>query len=129
MPKKNTKQPIAGSVIVDFEIDAALVFIVIKNLGTSAALNLKIKPSTSIPGLEGKKDLSQLLVFKEIKYFAPLKEIRIFVDSYDSFFRHLENSVITFSIDYQDEDKNPFRNKITHDLKIYTDLIFFIKKI
>jgi hypothetical protein len=129
MSKSNTKQPAAGSVIVDFEIDASMVFIVIKNLGTSAALNLKIKPSTSIPGLEGKKDLSQLLVFKEIKYFAPLKEIRIFADSYDSFFRHLENSIVTFSISYQDENKNPFRNKITHDLKIYTDLIFFIKKI
>jgi hypothetical protein len=129
MPKSNTKQSNAGSVIVDFEIDASTVFIVIKNLGGSAALNLKIKPSTSIPGLEGKKDLSRLLLFKEIKYFAPLKELRIFVDSYDSFFRHLENSVVSFTISYQDENKNPFSNKITHDLKIYTDLIFFIKKI
>jgi hypothetical protein len=129
MPKNNTKQPAAGSVIVDFEVDAAMVFILIKNLSTTAALNLKIKPSTSIPGLEGKKDLSKLLVFKEIKYFAPQKEIRIFVDGYDSFFRHLKDSAVTFSITYQDENKNQFTSKITHDLKIYSDLIFFIKKI
>ncbi|HEV3222110.1 MAG TPA: hypothetical protein VGZ90_04490 [Puia sp.] len=117
-----------NSVIVDFEIDASTVFIAIKNSGVNAALHLKIKPSTAIFGLEGKKDLSKLNLFKEIKYMAPLKEIRIFVDGYDSFFRHLKNSMIDFTITWQDENKKSFKTKISHDLKIYSDLIFFIKK-
>jgi hypothetical protein len=117
-----------NSIIVDFEIDASTVFILIKNSGNHAALHLKIKPSAPILGLEGKKDLSKLNIFKEIKYMAPLREIRIFVDSYDSFFRHLKNTMIDFTITWQDEDKKSYRNKISHDLKIYSDLIFFIKK-
>jgi hypothetical protein len=124
---KNIASP-ANSIIVDFEIDASTVFIIIKNQGTAAALNLKINPLVPILGLEGKKDVGGLNVFKEIKYFAPLKEIRIFVDSYDSFFRHLKNTQITFAITYQDDNKKSFKEKISHDLKIYSDLIFFIKK-
>lgn len=116
------------SVVVDFEIDGMMVFIVIKNMGTTAVLDLRIKPSVPILGLEGKKDLRKLNLFKEIKYLAPLKEFRIFVDSYDSFFRHLKNTQIVFSLTYQDYNKKSHKEKITHDLKIYTDLIFFIKK-
>jgi hypothetical protein len=117
-----------GSVVVDFEVDAAMVFIIIKNTGSTAALNLKINPSRSVIGLEGKKDLRELSVFTEISYMAPLKEIRIFVDSYDSFFRNLKNTLISFTITYMDESDVVYKNKITHDLKIYADLIFFIKK-
>ncbi len=117
-----------SSVIVDFEIDESTIFILIRNAGTSALRNLKIRPSTAIIGLEGKKDLSSLNIFKEIRYMAPLKEIRLFVDSYDSFFSHLKNTLIAFTVTYQDESKKSYRKKITHDLKIYTDLIFFIKK-
>ena len=128
MVKTKTIVPPATSVIVDFEIDASAVFIVIKNPGDSAVLDLKIKPSVPILGLEGKKDLRKLNLFKEIKYLAPLKEFRIFVDSYDSFFRHLKNTQITFVLSYRDGNKKSYKEKIIHDLKIYTDFIFFIKK-
>ncbi len=126
---KNSKETYSSnSVVVDFEIDQSTVFILIRNSGTGALRNLKIKPSTSIIGLEGKKDMSSLNIFKEIRYMAPLKEIRIFVDSYDSFFSHLKNTQIAFTVTYQDESKKSYRKKIAHDLKIYTDIIFFIKK-
>jgi hypothetical protein len=115
-------------VIVDFEIDAEAVFLIIKNLGAVPALNLEIKPSASIWGLEGKKDLSQLTIFKEITYLAPLKEIKIFVDSYESFFTHLKDTSIRFKIYYKNERGKSFKLKIHHDLRIYTDLIYFIKK-
>ena len=115
-------------IVVDFEIDAAMVFLSIRNTGDTAAINLKIKPSVPIIGLNGKKDLSELEIFKEISYMAPLKEFRIFVDSYDSFFRHLKKTQIGFNISYQDENDMSYKKKITHDLKIYSDLIFFIKK-
>jgi hypothetical protein len=115
-------------VIVDFEIDADSVFLVIKNLGAVPALNLKIRPSAPILGLEGKKDIGTLSIFKKISYLAPLKEIKIFVDSYESFFRHLKEPSIRFKISYKSEKKKSFKMKIDHDLRIYADLIYFIKK-
>jgi len=115
-------------VIVDFEIDADSVFLVIKNLGAVPALNLKIRPSAPILGLEGKKDISKLSIFKKISYLAPLKEIKIFVDSYESFFRHLKEHSVRFKISYKNEKKKSFKMKINHDLRIYADLIYFIKK-
>ena len=115
-------------VIVDFEIDAESVFLVIKNLGSVPALKLKIHPSTPILGLEGKKDIGNLSIFKKISYLAPLKEIKIFVDSYESFFLHLKDSSVRFKISYRNVKKKSFKMKIDHDLRIYADLIYFIKK-
>jgi hypothetical protein len=115
-------------VIVDFEIDAEAVFLIIKNLGALPALNLKIKPSSAILGLEGKKDISKLTIFKKISYLAPLKEIKIFVDSYESFFTHLKDPSMFFKISYKNAKRKSFKMKIHHDLRIYTDLIYFIKK-
>jgi hypothetical protein len=115
-------------VIVDFEIDAEAVFLIIKNLGARPALNLKIQPSSAILGLEGKKDISQLTIFKKISYLAPLKEIKIFVDSYESFFTHLKDPSMFFKISYKNEKQKSFKMKIHHDLRIYADLIYFIKK-
>jgi hypothetical protein len=128
MPRDKEIKNSPGSIVVDFEIDVAMVFLIIRNDGNSAAINLKIKPSAPIIGLNGNKDLRELQIFKGISYMAPLKEIRIFVDSYDSFFRHLKNAQIGFTISYHDENDTSFKNKIAHDLKIYADLIFFIKK-
>jgi hypothetical protein len=115
-------------VIVDFEIDAESVFLVIKNLGSVPALNLKIKPSAPVLGLEGKKDIGKLSIFNKISYLAPLKEIKIFVDSYESFFLHLKESSVRFKISYKNVKKKGFKMKINHDLRIYADLIYFIKK-
>ena len=105
-----------------------MVFIVIKNIGTAPILSLKIKPSAAIIGLEGKTDIAKLSIFEEISYLAPLKEIKIFVDSYESFFRHLKDWLISFTLNYKDESNKWYKSKITHNLEIYSDLIFFIKK-
>jgi hypothetical protein len=124
--KKNNSR--AGVIVVDFEIDAETVFLVIRNTGKLPVLNLKIKPSAVILGLEGKRDIGKLSIFEEISYLAPLKEIKIFVDSFESFFSNLKDSLVTFSISYRDEKNKSLKMKITHDLKIYADLIFLIKK-
>jgi hypothetical protein len=115
-------------IVVDFEIDAESVFLVIKNAGSAPAFKLKIKPSSPILGLEGKKDVGSLSIFKKISYLAPSKEIKIFVDSYASFFRNLKKTTIQFKISFRDEQKKSFKREIKHDLKIYADLIYFIKK-
>jgi hypothetical protein len=124
--KKNNSR--AGVIVVDFKIDAETVFLVIRNTGKLPVLNLKIKPSAVILGLEGKRDIGKLSIFEEISYLAPLKEIKIFVDSFESFFSNLKDSLVTFSISYRDEKNKSLKMKITHDLKIYADLIFLIKK-
>jgi len=124
--KKNNSR--AGVIVVDFEIDAERVFLVIRNTGKLPVLNLKIKPSAVILGLEGKRDIGKLSIFEEISYLAPLKEIKIFVDSFESFFSNLKDSLVTFGISYRDEKNKSLKMKITHDLKIYADLIFLIKK-
>ncbi len=115
-------------VIVDFEIDAEAVFLIIRNLGAVPALKLKINPLSPILGLEGKKDIAKLSIFREISYLAPLKEIRIFVDSYESFFTHLKDFSVYFNISYKNEKRRSFKIKIHHDLRIYADLIYFLRK-
>ena len=127
MSKKKIK-PGPAPIVVDFDIDAEMVFIIIKNISRVPLLNLKIKPSAPIWGLEGKTDISKLSIFEEISYLAPSKEIKIFVDSYESFFRNLKDWFISFTLRYKDETGNVYKQKITHNLEIYSDLIFFINK-
>ena len=115
-------------VIVDFEIDSESVFLIIKNLGAVPALKLRINPLSPILGLEGKKDITKLSIFREISYLAPLKEIKIFVDSYESFFTHLKDFSVYFNISYKNEKRRSFKIKIHHDLRIYADLIYFLRK-
>ena len=115
-------------IVVDFEVSADLVFVVIKNLSNRAALKLKIKPSVALKGLGGRKNIAALTVFKEISYLAPQKEIRVFVDSYSSFFEHQEKMLVKFSITYENEEGKVLRQHIEHNLAIYKDLIFFIQK-
>ncbi len=62
------------NVIIDFEIDGELVFISIKNCSNYPAINVRIKPSRAIIGLAGKKDITDLAIFHEIKYLAPKKK-------------------------------------------------------
>ncbi len=123
MPDTNTP-----NVIVDFLVDAEMVFLSIKNWSDYPAINVRIKPSDSIMGLGGRKDITDLSVFNEIKYLAPYKEIKIFIDEYHSFFENLKTPEIDFAVYYSDENGQAFRKKILHDLNIYKDLIFFIKK-
>ena len=117
-----------GSVVIDFDIDAEMVFLVIKNIGQTPLLNLKIKPSAAILGLEGKTDIAKLSIFEEISYLAPQREIKIFVDAYESFFRNLKDWFISFRIYFKDDKGRTHKTKITHNLEVYSDLIFFIKK-
>jgi hypothetical protein len=128
MGKRSKTKSGRGQVIIDFEIDAEMVFLVIKNIGQAPVFNLKIKPSAVIIGLEGKSDITKLSIFEEISYLAPGKEIKIFVDVYESFFRNLKDWLISFTLNYEDERDKRYKSKITHNLEIYSDLVFFIKK-
>src|SRR5690349_15289841 len=115
-------------IVVDFDIDSELVHIIIRNLASVAALRLRIRPSHAIIGLGGTQDLSNLNIFKEITYFAPGKEIRIFIDEHESFFTNLKSTKISFTIAFEDEFNKPIRHTIHHDLAIYKDLSYLIKK-
>ena len=115
-------------IVIDFEVDAEHVFLLIRNLSVMAATNVQIKSSSSIPALDGTSDLRSLALFKGITYLAPHKELRIFVDSYDRFFHRLKNKKIAFAVTYDDENGRAHRQHIEHDLAIYGDMIFFIKK-
>ena len=116
------------NIVVDFEVDSEHVHLTIRNMGNSAALNLQIRPSAPIIGSGGNQDLSRLAIFKEISYFAPNKLIRIFVDEFESFFRNLKNTKISFAITWQDENGKPVKHSIHHDLVIYKDLSYLIHK-
>jgi len=112
-------------IVVDFEVDAESVFISIRNLSDLPALRLRIKSSVAIQGLDGEKDISQLAIFKEISYFAPHKKIRVYVDEHESFFKHLTNTKVSFTIAYEDESARPVRHTIHHELAIYKDLTYY----
>ncbi len=74
MGKKKKTKTGKGQIIVDFEVDAEMVFVVIKNIGRAPVFSLKIKPSAAIMGLEGKTDITKLSILKKSVTWLPGKK-------------------------------------------------------
>jgi hypothetical protein len=120
--------PTEPQIIVDFEIEDGLVFISIINHSDVAAVNLQVRPDCQIPGMNGTVDVTSFAMFRRITFMAPGKKLKTLVDRYETFFKNMKRTVISFDITFQNEQREKFNKTIKHDLKIYKDLIFFIKK-
>lgn len=126
MEQRISMQPL---IVIDFEVEDGGMFLSISNQSAVPAMDVRVKPDTEIMGLGGRKKMVSLSMFSKITYLAPGKKIKTFVDSFESFFAHQRKMVVTFNISYRNDCNEKFTTTIKHDLKVYKDLVFFIKKI
>jgi hypothetical protein len=110
--------------IVDFQADQALLYIVLKNIGARSAYRVITHFDKPFRGLGGEKCISELQLFKSLLFIPPGKEFVQLVDPLGAYFRRREPSRLTATITYQDREGRKFEDVIPHDLRIYRDLGF-----
>ena len=121
-PQENVLEEDRPEVIVDFEYENGLLFIVIENIGPDSAYDVSEKFDKSISSLQ-KSRISSLKIFKSLRFLPPRKKIRIFVDSYQSYIYNKQPLLIKVDIQFKNKMGKRFKNSILHDLSIYKDLM------
>ncbi len=116
--------PARPEVIIEFLFDRGLFFISVSNIGDQPALNVSVKFDKKIMGLEGRRDISALALFRNIEFLGPRREIVALLDSSSSYFSRKQPTKISALVTYRDLDKRSYEVTIKHDLEIYRELAF-----
>ncbi len=109
-------------VIVDFRCEQGMLFIVLKNIGECSAYAVTTKFDEPLHGLEGRKCISELQLFRRVDFVPPGKEFVQFVDSIATRFQKRSPAKVSVTITYKDREGRSFSERIVHDLRIYRDL-------
>jgi hypothetical protein len=111
-------------VIVDFEFERGLLFLVVRSLGDRPALDVKVEFDKPVKGLGGTREVNRLALFSKLRFLAPGKEIRTLLDSSAAYFAREEPTLLTATVSYRTATGERHRHAITHDLSIYRDLAY-----
>ena len=109
-------------VIVDFQCEQGMLFIVLKNIGERSAYSVTTKFDEPLHGIDGRKCISDLQLFRRVEFVPPGKEFVQFVDSVVTRFQKRVPSKVSVTISYKDREGRSYSERITHDLRIYRDL-------
>ena len=86
------------------------------------ARRVRVTFDQEILGLGGAKAISKMCLFRNIEFFAPGKQISVFVDTSESYFRCRQPTQISATVQYLDTEGKKHSGEIRHDLSIYSDL-------
>ena len=115
-------------VIIDFIFKEGLLYISVKNIGARSAYKISIRFNKRFFGVEGTKEISSMVLFKNIEFMPPQKEIITFLDVSSSYFRREEPEKISAELTYFDSKKRKYVDKIKQDLSIYRDIGYIVPK-
>lgn len=114
--------PEIPEVILDVIFEDGLLFLSIQNISARPALNVSVTFAKPLFGLEGKREISALPLFRQLTFLAPHKEIRTFLDTSASWFARRQPAVIDALIAFRDNTGAKFESAVRHDLRIYRDI-------
>ena len=109
-------------VIVDFSVDDGLLSVHLKNIGWRSAYRVATKFDKAFYGLNGRKCISEMQLFRKLDFMAPGKEFSQFVDALPSYARRKGPLRIKATVSYRDREGNQFEDTMVHDLRIYLEL-------
>jgi len=111
------------NVIVDFCLEQEFLFLKITNHSDAEATHVKVSFHKNVYLRQAKTTLNKLPIFEQLLYFAPHKEIKIFIDQIDSFFKKNKTPSYRVKITCRDvSGKQVFTKTIYHNLNIYRNL-------
>jgi hypothetical protein len=109
-------------VILDFTLDEGLLTIHLKNIGARSAYAVKTAFDRPFHGLDGKKCISEMRVFRNLEFMAPGKDLSQFIDVLANYARRKQPMRIAATISYRDREGKRYQERIVHNLRIYLEL-------
>jgi hypothetical protein len=117
---------IPPDVIVDFLFDQGLFHVEVANITDAPAYDVSVKFTPAFRGLGGTCPVSTLQLFRLIRFLAPRRRIRTFLDTSPAYFAREEPEVVTARISFTDASGRFYRRQIVHDLNIYKGLAYVV---
>jgi hypothetical protein len=109
-------------VIVDFQVERGLLFVVLKNIGSSSAYRVVTQFDQPFRGLGGQKDITGMALFRAVEFLPPGKQFLQLVDPLSAYFTRREPLRLQATVTYSDRDGRQFEDVMAHDLQVYLDL-------
>lgn len=109
-------------IIVDFECEQDLLFMVIANVGFSSAHRISIECDREIRDFRGRQ-ITEIPLLRRLEFMPPGKKIRVFVDRFSSYMRAKQPMQLEFSITYFDRLRKRQTDVIRHNLAIYKGIV------
>ena len=111
-------------VVVDFEFDRGLLYVVVRNIGQAPALGVSTTFDKAFRGLGGRREMNALGLFRRIEFLGPGRELRTLLDSSAAYFARDEPTLLTATVAYRTAGGERRKHAITHDLSIFRDLAY-----
>jgi hypothetical protein len=109
-------------VILDFSVDEGLLTIHLKNIGCRSAYAVKTAFDKPFHGVDGKKCISEMRLFRNLEFMAPGKDLSQFVDVLASYAKRKQPMRIAATVSYRDREGHRYEDRIVHNLRIYLEL-------
>lgn len=116
--------PRRPEVIVEFLFDRGMLFLSINNVGERPAVNITVKFDQKIVGLGGSKQISEMPLFRSLRFLGPHREIVTLVDSTASYFSRRQPVEVTARISYKDNSSRQYEEVIRHNLEVFRELAY-----
>ena len=113
------------NVIVEFDVDRDVLFVVVRNIGVLPAAHVRIAFDPAFHGLGGAVEIPRLALFRRLDFLGPAREIRALVDPLHAWLgreKPAEPRVIGVRIAYRDGAGRRYRARLRHDLGVWEDL-------
>jgi hypothetical protein len=121
-------EPARPDVILDVVFEDGLLFLVLRNIGARPALRVETRFRRPLLGLGGTKDVSAIALFRRIDYLAPGREIRTLLDSSASWFARRQPTKLAAKLSYADAAGERYETAIQHDLAVYREVAYPIRR-
>ena len=109
-------------VILDFTVDEGLLTVHLKNIGDRSAYAVKTSFDKPFHGLDGKKCISAMRLFRNLEFMAPGKDLAQFVDVLARYAKRKQPMRIAATLSYRDREGKRYEERIVHNLRIYLEL-------
>src|SRR5690606_2790516 len=93
-----------------------------KNIGARPALDVTTVFDEPFSGLGGRKAITSMLVFRRVAFMAPGKTFEQYVDPLYEYARRNEPMTIAATVSYRDRAGTTYKERISHDLRVYLEL-------
>ena len=111
-------------VIVEFLFDRGMLFLAVNNVGEGPAIDISVKFDQKIVGLGGSKEISEMPLFRSLKFLGPHREIVTLVDSTASYFARRQPVEVIARVSYKDNRSRQYDEVIRHNLEVFRELAY-----